>query len=112
MSVFDSFDGAVVNVNIKMPTRTDITDAAQWVLYLLDGDHEVGKEPGGFYTDLIRAACHADHENLALLALGFGAVVTAVDMYKNQEGGVETLRRLASKTPDVQPDAGFSPKGN
>lgn len=112
MSVFERFDGAVVNVNITLPTHTDIVSAAQWVLYLLDDDHEVGKEPGGFYTDLIRAACHADRQNLALLGLGFGAIVTAVDMYKNQEGGVEILRRLASKTPDVQPDAGFSPKGN
>lgn len=112
VSLFDQFSGAVVNINITFPTAEEIRREAQHVLYLLDGDREVGQEPGGFTEMIIRAACHADEENLAKLSLGFGAIVTAVDMYKNKLGGIDTLRRLASKTPDIQPDDGFSPKGN
>lgn len=112
MSVFDQFNGALVNLNITMPTMEDVRLACRHVLYVLDDDHVVGQEPGGFVTRIIEAATHADRDNMAKLALGFPAIITAVDMYKNKPGGVDVLRRLASKTPDVQPDDGFSPKGN
>lgn len=111
MSELSQYQGATVMVPLKLPDQSDVREAAQWVLFVLDGDHEVGKEPGGFFTDLIRTACHADPENTAKLALGFPALITAVDIYKNKPDGVETLRRLASKTPATQPGDGFSPKG-
>ena len=63
-------------------------------------------------TRIIEAATHADEMNLARLALGFPAIATAVSMFKNNPDGTAVLRRLASKTPDIQPDDGFSPKGN
>ncbi len=112
MSIFDQFDGALVNVNINLPTKEDVYVACRHVLYVLDDDREHGQEPGGFVTRIIEAATHADKQNMAKLALGFPAIITAVDMYKNKPGGIDTLRRLASKTPAVQPDDGFSPKGN
>jgi hypothetical protein len=112
VSIFDQFAGQLVNINITMPTREEITLACRHVLYHLDGDREIGQEPGGFTIRIIEAACHADEENMAKLALGFSALVTTVDMYKNKPGGVDVIRRLASKTPVVQPDDGFSPKGN
>jgi len=112
VSIFDQFAGQLVNLNITMPTREDITLACRHVLYHLDGDREVGQEPGGFTARIIEAACHADDENLGRLALGFPGIVTAVDMYKNKPGGVDAIRRLASQTPDIQPDDGSSPKGN
>lgn len=112
MSIFEDFEGAVVSINIKFPTKSEVREAAKAVLFLLDGDTELGAQPGGFTSSLIQLACHADQDNLAKLSLGFGAIVTAVDMYKNEAGGVETLRHLASDTPDAQPGAGFSPKGN
>lgn len=111
-SAFDQFDGSPVNINITLPTRNEVYEAARWVLFILDGDHERGTQPGGFTTQIIEAATHADEINLAKLSLGFPAVVTAVSMYKNVPDGVETLRRLASHTPDTHPGDGFSPKGN
>ena len=123
MGVFDQFAGQEVNINITMPTRDEVTISAQHVLYVLDGPGAPAKEPGGFITLLIQAACHADEQNLAQLALGFPAYATNVDIYKNMPGGTELLRRLASKTTDIQPDEGTStpdtqpgdgssPKGN
>lgn len=111
MSVFDKFAGQLVNLNITMPTYEEVILAARHVLYLLDDD-PLGEQPGGFTEQIILAACHADPDNLGKLALGFPAIVTAVDMYKNKPGGIDVLRRLASKTPDAQPGDGFSPKGN
>ena len=60
-------------------------------------------------SDLIRLAAHADKGNLGRLALGFPAIATAVDNYKNTHGGIDLLRRLASRATSVRPDAG-SPK--
>jgi len=112
VSVFGQFDGALVNVNVTLPSMEEVAQACRHVLYHLDGDHELGLQPGRFTTLIIEAACQADEMNLAQLALGFPALTTAVSMYKNTPGGIDTIRRLASKAPAVQPDDGFSPKGN
>lgn len=112
MSIFEQFSGAEVNLNVTFPTFAEIEEACRHVLFVLDGDHELGQQPGGFTTSLIELVCHADPDNLSKLSLGFPAIATAVDMYKNKPGGVDILRRLASKTPDIQPDDGSSPKGN
>ena len=112
MSDLDKFSGAEVNLNITFPTREDVYVACRHVLYVLDDDREYGQEPGGFITRIIEAATHADEMNLARLALGFPAIATAVSIFKNTPDGTAALRRLASKTPDIQPDDGFSPKGN
>ena len=112
MSIFEQFSGAEVNLNITFPTMQEVQVACRHVLFVLDDDHTHGVQPGGFVTSLIELTTHADQENLAKLSLGFPAIATAVDMYKNKPGGVDVLRRLASQAPDVQPDDGFSPKGN
>ena len=111
MSDLSQFQGVTVMVPVKFPDQAAISDAASAVLGTLLGPAD-GKPPGGFTHDLILLACHADPENMAMLALGFPAIITAVDIYKNKPDGVETLRRLASKTPSTQPGEGFSPKGN
>jgi hypothetical protein len=98
-------------IPLKLPDQADVYEAASAVLGTLLGPGD-GKVPGGFTRDLILLACHADPENKAKLALGFPAIITAVDIYKNKHDGVEVLRRLASKTPSTQPGEGFSPKGN
>jgi len=98
-------------VPLKLPDQADVHEAASAVLAVLMGPGE-GKDPGGFTRDLILLACHADPENTGKLALGFPAIITAVDIYKNKHDGVEVLRRLASKAPSTQPGEGFSPKGN
>ena len=112
MSDAEKVLGQSVNLNINLPTLEEVHHGAANVLFQLDGDHEVGIEPGGFTSRIIEACCHADEMNLSRLALGFPHIANAVHIYKNVTGGVELLRRLATKTPSTQPGEGFSPKGN
>lgn len=104
-------DAGIIQVEFYEPTEESACQAARHVLYVLEGDREVGQDPGGYMTKLIEAMCHADKDNRARLTLVYGALMTSVHIYKNIPGGVEILRRLA-KTPATHPGDGFSPKGN
>lgn len=95
-------DGSV-EIKVEFPTAAEFAMAARHVLWHLDGDREVGEEPGNFIRLLIEAMCHADRMNLSRLAAGFPAYATAVAAYKHGNeivpgsgaGGVEALRTMA-----------------
>lgn len=106
MSINELRPGEVAMVEVHVPDRDEIYTAAQHVLFVMDDDREVGMEPGSFMTLLIRAAAHADPVNISKMSLGFPAIATAVNIYKNVPGGVDMLRRLATKAPDANPGVG------
>lgn len=61
---------------------------------------------GGFFDDLLRAAAHADSDNLSLLSLGFPALAEGVSLWKNREGwarGVEAWAESLVHDDDRDP---------
>ncbi len=91
-----------LDVEIDFPTAAEFAMAARHVLWRLDGDRELGLEPGGFITLLIDAMCHADFPNLQRLALAFPAYATAVSAYKglipddSADEGIAAIRTMAT----------------
>lgn len=73
--------------------RQSVIDASAHVLFVAGMG---GKEPGGFTTKLIEALFHADRENLAVVESVYPELARAVDLYKNSEAGLATLRELAA----------------
>lgn len=49
----------------------------------------------GFYDDLLRAAAHADPENLARISRGFAAIAVAVNQWKNVDGWAQKTEAWA-----------------
>lgn len=86
--------------------------ACKHVLWVLDGDHELGQEPGGFTRDLILLMCHADDDNKRRLAFVYGELMSVVDAYKTTDVGLEIIRLTAKDPHGSLPNLGFSPKGN
>jgi len=80
-----------------MNWQDDPVTAAQYVLYVADGERSV-PQPGGFAEDLVRTIFRADRVNGARLRLGFPAFVDAVNLYKNIDHGYEELRKIAGVT--------------
>lgn len=107
----DEEDGHV-DVRFFEPSLEEVSLACRHVIWVLDGDHENGQQPGGFTTALIELMCHADRLNRQKFAFTHGALMTAVDIYKTIPGGADLLRTLGTKAPEAQPGIGFSPKGN
>lgn len=105
-------EAGVVQVTVYPPTLTDAAQAARHVLYVLEGDTEYGEDPGHFTSLLIQTMAHADPDNTRRLTVLYGGLMVSVNIYKTKSGGVDFLRRLASKTPDTHPGAGSSLKGN
>ena len=64
-------------------------DARYWAIrwQYLKGD--------GFYDDLLRAAAHADDENLARIGYGFRAISEAVYNWKNVPGWAQETEAWA-----------------
>lgn len=87
-------DGSV-SIKVQFPTAAEFAMASRHVLWVLDGDHELGEEPGHFITTLIQAICHADGPNTARLTYGFPAYTTAVTAYRTEEEGLHALRTMA-----------------
>jgi hypothetical protein len=68
---------------------------AETASHVLHHFGEGGMKPGSFTTPLIQAIAAADPRNLALLALGFPALVAAVRLAMRQDDGIATLRDIA-----------------
>jgi hypothetical protein len=66
-----------------MPNDLELTEAEQYVLYVMRGPMPgATKQPGGFTTKLIEAMCHADRQNAAKLMRVFPELMQAVSDYK------------------------------
>lgn len=111
MGLLDDLGGKTLEIQVPIPTRDEFITAAQGVLWVLAMDTEVGVQPGAFTADLINFMSMADKDNLSKLSLGFPALATAVDMYKNKPGGAEIMRHLV-KTSITRPGDGSQEEGN
>lgn len=113
--ILDSFTKQLLDgrtVTLPVPTFVEFVMAARELLWIAEGDHDLGMEPGAFQTALFHAAMHADRRNLARLAIAFPTVAAVVDRYKNSESGLDELHALARLAPTEQPPGGSTPKGN
>ena len=76
-------------------------DAAH-VLYVMG--MEGGVQPGNFTTKLIEAMIAADNGNAHRLRAAFTGTMSAVDVYRRMDGGVQILQQIAAGHP-------YSPEG-
>lgn len=67
---------------------------ARWVLYVCEGDVQLGQDPGGFKTDLIRLMQRADDENMIRLSGVWPALAFTVDQWRTEGDSVEWLRGI------------------
>jgi hypothetical protein len=71
-------------------------EVAQHVLFVILGDDNVGIQPGGWETDLIRLIQHADADNRVRLAGLFPEHVVAVEGAR-ESWGLDWLRRVVRR---------------
>jgi hypothetical protein len=85
-----------MNDNTILVDRITQRDAAH-VLFVMG--MEGGMQPGGFTEKLIEAMVLADNGNAHRLRAAFTGIMSAVDVYKRMEGGVEVLQQIAAGVP-------------
>lgn len=81
---------------VKVPTAEEFQQAARHVLWVLDGESPEAQEPGNFTVNLIRTMCHADKDNLSLMARIYPALASHVHMYKTNPEGIDAMRAIAT----------------
>jgi hypothetical protein len=81
---------------VQIPTAEEFMEAARHVLWVLDGPSPEAQEPGTFTTELIRAMCHADPDNISRLARVYPALASHVHMYKTNPEGLAAMRHIAT----------------
>lgn len=82
--------------NTILIDRITQMDAAH-VLYVMGMDG--GVQPGGFTEKLVEAMIVADQGNQHRLRAAFTGLMSAVDVFKRMDGGVQILQQIAAGVP-------------
>ena len=107
------YQARTYKIEVKLPLAEEVVMCAREVMWKLEGDRVVGREPGSFHASLIETLCRADPDNLHRAMYAFPAMTMVVRCYKQMPDGVELLRVIAAGLEDFpeQPAPG-TPKGN
>ena len=93
-------------IKVTIPSMETFRKEACHVLFVLDGDQELGIQPGSFTEGLIRLMAIADADNRQRLGIMYPAISANIEMYKTRDDGVELLRAAARRYKNLPADSG------
>lgn len=89
-----------MSYKVIIPSAREFQQAAQHILYVLEGAGPDAQEPGHFTSTLIQAMLYADEDNRRKLARVYPALAAHVHLYKTHDEGVRIMHVIANLLSD------------